>query len=419
MKIKKHKLLGLLIILLFPTLLIGCGKLENEKDIKQEMKDCFPNTKIRKIEIETINENEKIYHYENNEFSFVVENKLEKYSSDGLLPPMTYSNVYTDYHIKMLENKEKDIQNIANKYGIGCYFSYKTQKVEKDLHNTYVNISYSNTPLIKNIVYSFSIVNNNDIDNCFYFIKDIENLLKLYYPKTNTEHFKISQVVNFYAHENIFVDKNKQYTTNNLLSMETYFCDKWEYSFEEMKHIVEYNYANLIKDNIIINENYDYDNEYIHKPKYINSLYINNNLFTSEKYKTEFIYNPIDNQYYTIVCFGKEFDYNGGVKDYLQREIIEKYYKNNKYIISNEENTTTYTIGKNDYTIIDNVDKEELTFKKNNKNLKIKSFKEVCNTKPTATYYYYISLEDFTTIMEMKVDNVDTTNGIIYLKTIK
>ena len=177
MKIKKHKLLGLLMILLFPTLLIGCGKLDNEKDIKQEMKDCFPNTKIRKIEVEMKNEDEKTYRYENNEFSFVVENKLEKYSSDGLLPPMTYSNVYTDYHIKMLENKEEDIQNIANKYGIGCYFSYKTQKVEKDLHNTYVNISYSNTPLIKNIVYSFSVINNNDIDNCFYFIKDIENLL--------------------------------------------------------------------------------------------------------------------------------------------------------------------------------------------------------------------------------------------------
>ena len=417
-KTKTYKLLSILTIFFFAIFLTGCGgKFKKERELKGQIKDYFPNTKVTKVTAEI--GKEKTYHCENSEFLFVVTNEIEK---DTMFPFIKYSNVYTTYHLEMVKNKEKEIKEIANKCGIGCYFVYNDtwneEKEEKDFYNTvvFLNDGSSFSPN-QSFVYEFYITNGNDIKKCCEFLKEVEELLKSYYPKQNEKYLQMSQEIKFLVHDNNLNDKQIEYRFKNLLNEETYYCNNWKYDYKEMQKIIEYNYFDLLKNNIIKNDGFYLYDEYANNPKYIKNLYINNKPFTSEKYEIEFVFNPIDEQYYTVVCFGKEFEYNGGVKDYLQREIIQKYYKNNEYTIYDNKDTTTYKINGNYYKIEDDIKNEILIFKKDFKTLNIRSYKKIGDVTAGAGYNYFISLEDFATIMEMKIDNVDTINGIISLKT--
>ena len=146
--------------------------------------------------------------------------------------------------------------------------------------------------------------------------------------------------------------------------------------------------------------------------KYIRDLYIDGVPYRSERYEVCFLYNIRDGRYYTPVGFGIELDYNGGVEDYLQREIIEYYYPDAGYTISMEDQTSTYKIGSDSYLIERKED--GLVFLKNEEEVPLVCEKEVSDTHPGAAYYYWVSVDDFAMLLGMTVERVDESG--VYLR---
>ena len=149
--------------------------------------------------------------------------------------------------------------------------------------------------------------------------------------------------------------------------------------------------------------------------KYIRSLYINGKPYQSEDYEICFLYNILDETYYTRVGFGVKLNYNGGVEDYLQREIIESYYPEAEYTISPRAQTSTYTIGADQYLVKRRDD--GLTFFKNDTELQIAAYQELSGTHTGATYYFWVSVDDFATLLGMTVDKVEEDGVYLLLPT--
>ena len=147
--------------------------------------------------------------------------------------------------------------------------------------------------------------------------------------------------------------------------------------------------------------------------KYIRDLYINGEQHQSDKYEICFLYNIKDGMYYTPVGFGIELDYNGGVEDYLQREIIEFYYPDSDYTISMKDQTSSYRIG-NDHYLIERQE-DGLVFLKNGSELSIAHEKEISDTHPGAVYYYWVSTDSFALLLGMSVDKVDESGVYLLL----
>lgn len=124
-------------------------------------------------------------------------------------------------------------------------------------------------------------------------------------------------------------------------------------------------------------------------------------------------------QYYTIVCFGVNIEYNGGVQDYLQREILEYLYPDCNYTIKG--NVTTYDIGWPGVKVKKNRETYDLTFKLGLVELDIEDkahdFLDYMGVSSGATYFRYIPVDDFASLMKLEVENIDTENGAVYLKS--
>lgn len=143
--------------------------------------------------------------------------------------------------------------------------------------------------------------------------------------------------------------------------------------------------------------------------KTIETLCINGKQFVSDRYETRFVYNLRAQRYDTVVCFGTKLDYNGGVEDYLQREILETYYPDCAYTI--EEHATTYRIGEDLYRVERGED--GLSFFCSGEELPIEANSEIDRQHAGASYYYWISLDDFALLMGMRVERV--TDQAVFL----
>lgn len=69
-----------------------------------------------------------------------------------------------------------------------------------------------------------------------------------------------------------------------------------------------------------------------------------------------------------------------------------------------KEQTTSYKIG-NDHYLIER-QRDSLTFYKNGRKLSIKNYTELSSTNTGATYFFWISVDDFASIMGMSVEKV-------------
>ena len=56
-----------------------------------------------------------------------------------------------------------------------------------------------------------------------------------------------------------------------------------------------------------------------------------------------------------------------------------------------------------------------MIFYKNDEDMKIENFYKIGISSSGASYNRYISVDDFAKIMEMEVERVDTTTGVVYL----
>ena len=125
-------------------------------------------------------------------------------------------------------------------------------------------------------------------------------------------------------------------------------------------------------------------------------------------------FNLEDKRYYAPVGFGIDIEYNGGVEDHLQREIIKAYYPDSGYAISMKEQTTTYQLG-NDHYLIER-QRDSLTFYKNGRKLQIENYLELSSTHTGAAYFFWISVDDFASIMGMSVEKVEDDGVYLRMK---
>lgn len=151
----------------------------------------------------------------------------------------------------------------------------------------------------------------------------------------------------------------------------------------------------------------------------IRELNINGKRFESEKYIPEFIYDARKNEYEVRVGYGIDIEYNGGVKDEMQREIVEKYL-GGRYIIENDNHKTSYTIGSDSFRIKcprneNGVEHTRCKFEKNGELLDIKAcYEPQFWGHRKATYFFFLTLDDYAELLNMDY-RVDNQVGIVYL----
>ena len=149
---------------------------------------------------------------------------------------------------------------------------------------------------------------------------------------------------------------------------------------------------------------------------YINRLYINGEEFTSEEYESEFVYDAASGEYCIPVGYGLHLEYNGGVDDYMQREIVTDYL-GGSYRVDSKTRTTEYTVGGNKYKVIMKKDEpESARFYINGKKQDIKLLGNELDFwgSTGATYFYYMKLSDYAEMLGMDY-RVDQSECAVYL----
>jgi hypothetical protein len=361
----------------------------------------------------------KVYTFRNNDFEFEF---CDYIGRDDL--GFSFQGAWTNYYQKLMAYKKVKIEEIISDCGIELltkeeYSNNETQK-ERMFYGVYILPELNGERYCSNISFDFTfyVENYEQLKLCTQFISDIYNEIKEYMPQENSELNKGSFRIKFKTAQPYHDDANNILSINEPLTRKNINIEKFELW-------TKYKYAALVKegkwnDNKIKTENVKY--------AILENLVIDGETITSNKYDTVFYYNIEDDQYYAVVCFGSKFDYNGGVEDYLQREIIQRYYPDCNYKIDNDKKRTTYKIGENKYEVKYKMDKsieglkeetenKTLVFYKDGKDMQIESFYENTGICAGATYYRFISIEDYAKIMKMEVSAIDQDTKTVYLKT--
>ncbi len=410
---RKRKIFLFVVLATAVTMILsGCNEeLQNKNIVLSEIERIMPDAKLVQIESD---EDENLYTFRNGSFDFTYRDYIYKDSMFGVL----VNGSDCDYLEALVHFKEDEIAELAEKYNISIIdkvtsFESNMSSEELALLIKENDISLRTNPYDR---LEFFIDGYNDIKYVFGFIEEITTTLHDYLPKAESEvyteeiHFTIS-----YEEDYKGVDA---YNADGIYWFDIPFVQNaGDYELE--KAWTEYQYEEAVVNSLIFDTDVDTDN---HKPQKLDKLYIDGERFVSDRYSTEFIYNIEDDKYYTIVCFGMQFDYNGGVDDYLQREIIEKYYEDADYTIYDGSDSTTYSIGKNKYLmkwthngLLGSTD--QLLFFRNQKQLDIETYDKLGLISTGASYNVFISVDDFAEIMEMKVDLVDLENGALHLSS--
>lgn len=360
-----------ILLFLLSGILTGCGRLQNTFEVKREIKLVLPDAAVLDVESGTRSNTSyrfKRYTIDNKGIVFTYEN----YQGQETLFDTTAAFSENNYCEALFEFFQSDIDSIAEKY-----------HVEIEVHSSYVWITND-------------ISHMKEIDNGINAMQEIYTLIENYIPEIELGWFEFSiylETTNFGRAQNILIEKQGDWDASYYQQL-LYMNLK---AAAEQGLVTEVEMPQELLDTI--------------PQKYIRNLYVNGEPYQSDKYEICFLYNIEDGMYYTPVGFGIELDYNGGVEDYLQREIIEFYYPDADYTISMKDQTSSYKIGNDHYIVKRRGD--GLVFMKNGRDLPIAHEKEISDTHPGADYYYWISIDDFALLLGMSVDAVD--EGGVYM----
>lgn len=414
----------LCILLILPMLcfaLTGCNdKLREEDEIISIVEDELPNCKFVNVKssIDDNGKEQKEYRFKNNDFEFCL---IDYLSEDSF--GFDTNAVSTTYLQETLKHNKEKLLKLLDDYNIKIYDktqeSFDNEKLETFKKNEGILLIFDISEYnAYETNFSFLIEKYKDIETIYDFIKDFYNIIEKYIPDKpfSLENFPIDiQISTKKVLNPDKYNKNSVYLLHTNFSVEGLefdYAEKWS----------KYEYASAVKDGYIFDSAIDVNKV---KPFKLDKLYIDGELYESERYETNFYYNIDDEKYYTIVSFGMQFEYNGGVDDYLQREIIQKYHPKSNYTITDSKDTSEYRIGLNKYKVkwsdhgLDSVsgDRDELLFYKNGKKLDIKNIYYLGNHSAGASYNKYISVDDFAKIMEMKVEKINIEERAVYLST--
>ncbi len=358
---------------LLSGILTGCGRLQNTLEVKIKIKQALPNAVVLGVESGTrsnVMYRFKRYTIDNKGIVFTYENYQGQDTMFGITTAFSENN----YCEALFEFFQEDIDQITEKY-----------HVEIEVHSSYVWVTND-------------ISHMQEIDNGINAVQEIYTLIEDYIPKTELAWFDFSiylDTANFGKAQNILIKKQGD----------------WDASY--FRQLLYMNLKAAAEQGLVTKVEMPQELLDTIPQKYIRNLYINGEPYQSDKYEICFLYNIKDGRYYTPVGFGIELDYNGGVEDYLQREIIEFYYPDADYTISMKDETSSYKIGNDHYLVKRQA--EGLVFLKNGKEFPVACEKEISDTHPGAAYYYWVSTDDFALLLGMSVDKVDESGVYLLL----
>ena len=351
-------------------LLAGCGRLRSTQEVETGIRQALPDAEILNVKTGMRSEKHKMK-------SYTIDNKgvvftYTNYQRTDTLFGGTTASSENDYCQKLFEHFSEEIHRIAEKY-----------QVEIEI------VSGSFARIVNDVT------TVEEIDAGVDAMEEICMLIKDYMPE---------EKLNWFPFE---------------IGLMTRYGKNWQFIMEKQGDWNESYYRKLLYLNFKadaeegLTDGVSAPQEWLESipQKYIRNLYINGEPYRSEDYEIRFLYNVEDGKYYTPVGFGVKLDYNGGVEDYLQREIIERYYPDSEYTISEKEKATSYKIGGDHYEV--KRQEEGLIFLKNGVNLQIANKNEISHTHTGATYYYWISVEDFAALLGMSVEKIEESG--VYL----
>ena len=350
-------------------LLTGCGQLMKEDKVRSGIQSMFPDASVTGMEESTDEEGytTRVYYVTNRDVSFTFENYQYRDSLFGF----TAASENNNYAEKLAERFRPELEQIFEEHGV------------TGPDNFFTRVTFTN-----------EIGRLSDVDRGVLALQDVCELLADYIPNQPADWFDF-QIA-------LYTDYGKTMTTT--VSDRSAAVD---YDYE--KALLYLNLADGIRRGTITDVVYTMTELSAIPVKTVERLYINGEQYTSQRYPTEFVYNLEDGQYYTRVCFGTQLDYNGGVEDYLQWEIIDAYYPDCEYTI--EDDTSTYRLGRTRYSV--KRSRDGLTFRKNGWKLDINAYETLNRESPGASYYYWISAEDFAELLGMQLEKTDASG--IYL----
>lgn len=364
---------GCVILFFLLSLLAACGKLQGTHEVKSEIRQILPEAVVLNVESgrrSNIRYKYKKYTIDNKGIVFTYEN----YQGQDTMFGITQAFSKNDYCERLFEYFAEDVDRIIEKY-----------QVEIEVHGS--------GAWIKN-----DISHMNDIDHGIDAMEEIYALIEDYIPEAKWIWFEFSirlDTANYGKAQLICIDKQGDWDASYYRQL----------LYMNLKDAAEQGMATKVE---MPQELLDAIPQ-----KYIRNLYINGEPYQSDRYEIRFLYNIKDGRYYTPVGFGIELDYNGGVEDYLQKEIIEFYYPEAEYTISTKKQVSTYNIGNDHYHV--KRQEDGLVFLKNGKELPIVHEREISDTHPGAVYYYWVSVDDFALLLGMSVDKVDDSGVYLLL----
>ena len=409
----------LLILIISILTLCGCNqKITDQEKLVNKIESIVPGAQFKDMKEEPGEEEGEVirtYKFKANGIEFSVNNTLlrEDYFSN-------LANGYRHNYLKRLTyEKKSDIEKIAKKYNIAICFNGFDNKEEsatfKQENSVACYFNGDEGDWGDSIALTFYVDDNKTFDNIDDFLYDLKKELEDYIPLKSEKMFKSFISLSINTKEKI---RDKTYEPDIINNTSMNFVEEEMEQYDTFINWSDYLYKNYVYNNQIDDPDVNLDN---FQPHRLNKLYINDELFEPKRddYKTEFVYNIDDEQYYAIVCFGCKFDYNGGVEDYVQREIIQKYYPDSRYEIDSKFNKTSYKIGR-DRFVIDRNDfatDGDLVFTRNKQTLNIKELSAINTTTPGPSYFKFIPLEDFAMLCGLKVDGIDIEGEAVYCST--
>ena len=366
---KAKRAIGLLLTLLSLT---SCGRLKSNYAIETGIREILPDAVILNVETGTRSKGRKFKR-------FTVDNKgiiftFENYQAGSTMFSGTFAFTEANYAEKLFESFAQEIEAILKKHHI---------EMDDRISGSAINLRNRITDMA-------------GLDASASALEEIYRLVEDYIPKETLDWFPFE--IKFWT----------LYGERELIVIEKQ--GDWDYSY--YRQLLYLNFKNAVDMGLVKDVELSEEMLASIPQKYIRALYINGELYQSDRYEIRFLYNLEDKRYYALVGFGIDIEYNGGVEDHLQREIIKSYYPDSGYSISMKEQTTSYQIG-NDHYLIER-QRDSLTFYKNGRKLKIKNYTELSSTNTGATYFFWISVDDFASIMGMSVEKVE--EGGVYLR---
>lgn len=358
---KAKRAIGLLFMLLSLT---SCGRLKSNYAIEAGIREILPDAVILNVETGTRSKGHKFKR-------FTVDNKgiifiFENYQATDTMFGGTVAFTEVNYAEKLFEYFAQEIEEILKKHHI---------EMDDRISGSAINLTNRITDMA-------------GLDASASALEEIYRLVEDYIPKETLDWFPFD--IKFWT----------LYGERELILIEKQ--GDWDYSY--YRQLLYLNFKNAVDMGLVKDVELSEEMLASIPQKYIRALYINGEPYQSDSYEIRFLYNLEDKRYYALVGFGIDIEYNGGVEDHLQREIIKSYYPDSGYSISMKEQTTSYQIG-NDHYLIERK-RDSLTFYKNGRKLSIKNYTELSSTNTGATYFFWISVDDFASIMGMSVEKV-------------